>query len=170
MVKLRCHANGSFMVFDRLYKIHDTPSRLFGVLVECLWYFHGADSVKNSYQPCSAAEWATLALAVVLVVLGLPLLVMGVQLALLGGSVYYCLFGAALILAGVLMGLRSLVGPYLYLAACACTWGWAFWEVGLDAWGLLPRLLVPTVLAVAVVLTLPVLYRCKATAQLSKKV
>ncbi|NHO32925.1 glycerol dehydrogenase [Acetobacter fallax] len=119
--------------------------------------------MASIHKPQSAAEWATVLVAVLLVLLGLPLLIMGAQLAMIGGSFYYVLFGAALIAAGGLMLTGSVNGALLYLVAWALTWPWAFWEVGLDGWGLLPRLFGPTLVAIAVALTVPVLRRIGGT-------
>ncbi|GBR06971.1 glycerol dehydrogenase [Acetobacter oeni] len=111
------------------------------------------------HKPRNGAEWATVCVAVLLILLGLPLFIMGIQLAMIGGSFYYVLFGAALIVAGALMLTGSVNGAFLYLAAWALTWPWAFWEVGMDGWGLLPRLFGPTIIAIAVALTIPTLRR-----------
>ncbi|MBO1358720.1 glycerol dehydrogenase [Acetobacter sacchari] len=111
------------------------------------------------HKPASGTEWATLVLAVVVVLLGLPLLIMGAELVALGGSWYYVLFGAAIIAGGVLMLLGRTLGAFVYLAAWLVTWPWAFWEAGLDGWALLPRLFGPTLVAIAVALTIPVLQR-----------
>ncbi|MFT8897257.1 MAG: glycerol dehydrogenase [Acetobacter sp.] len=115
--------------------------------------------METVHRPKSAAEWATFAVAVLIVLLGLPLLIMGAQLAVLGGSLYYVLFGAAIIAGGILMIFGRVAGAFLYLAAWLCTWPWAFWEVGMDGWGLLPRLFGPSLVAIAVLLTIPVLSR-----------
>lgn len=115
--------------------------------------------METVHRPKSAAEWATFAVAVLIVLLGLPLLIMGAQLAVLGGSLYYVLFGATIITGGILMAFGRVAGAFLYLAAWLCTWPWAFWEVGMDGWGLLPRLFGPSLVAIAVLLTIPVLRR-----------
>ncbi|MCH4090300.1 glycerol dehydrogenase [Acetobacter sp.] len=115
--------------------------------------------METVHRPKSASELATLAVAILIVLLGLPLLIMGAQLAVLGGSLYYVLFGAAIIAGGILMAFGRVVGALVYLAAWICTWPWAFWEVGMDGWGLLPRLFGPSLVAVAVLLTIPVLNR-----------
>jgi quinoprotein glucose dehydrogenase len=92
-----------------------------------------------------------------LAVIGLILAIGGIWLAALGGSVYYLLAGLGLIAAGVLMmGGRSL-GAYVYLAVFALTLVWALWEVGLDPWALIPRVVGPLVLAILVLLVLPLL-------------
>lgn len=115
--------------------------------------------METVHRPKSATEWATFAVAVLIVLLGLPLLIMGAQLAVLGGSLYYVLFGSAIIAGGILMVFGRVAGAFLYLAAWLCTWPWAFWEVGMDGWGLLPRLFGPSLVAIAVLLTIPVLRR-----------
>ncbi|MBB2180817.1 glycerol dehydrogenase [Gluconacetobacter tumulicola] len=115
------------------------------------------------YRPRRASEWATCAVAVLLILLGLPLLIMGAELALLGGSLYYVVAGAAIIAGGILMLMGSVAGAFLYLLAWLLTWPWALWEVGFDGWGLLPRVLGPTLIAVLVVLTIPVLRRLQKT-------
>ncbi|MCE2577854.1 hypothetical protein LDL36_04885 [Komagataeibacter sp. FNDCR1] len=48
--------------------------------------------------PQTAGGWATLALAVVIIALGLPLVYMGAELAFLGGSWYYIIVGLAVTL------------------------------------------------------------------------
>lgn len=120
------------------------------------------------YRPRRASEWATCAVAILLVLLGLPLLIMGGQLAMLGGSLYYVLAGAAIIAGGVLMLMGSVAGALLYLLAWLLTWPWALWEVGFDGWGLLPRLFGPTLIAIVVVLTIPVLRGIQKTASAEK--
>ena len=124
--------------------------------------------METVHRPKSAAEWATVVVAVLIILLGLPLLLMGAQLALLGGSLYYVLFGAVIITGGVLMVFGRVAGAFLYLAAWLCTWPWAFWEVGMDGWGLLPRLFGPTLVAIAVLLTIPVLRRIQHATSLRR--
>ncbi|ATU72944.1 glycerol dehydrogenase [Komagataeibacter rhaeticus] len=112
--------------------------------------------------PQTPAGWATLGLAVIIILLGLPLLYMGAELAFIGGSWYYVIVGLAVTVAGLLMAMGRVAGGLLYLAAVAFTWLWALWEVGLDGWGLLPRVFGPTLLALGVLACLPVLKRAEA--------
>ncbi|GAA4487554.1 glycerol dehydrogenase [Gluconacetobacter asukensis] len=95
---------------------------------------------------------------------------MGTELALLGGSLYYILAGTAIIAGGILMLRGSVAGALLYLLAWLLTWPWALWEVGFDGWGLLPRLLGPTLIAVLVVLTIPVLRHLQKIAMAEKDI
>ncbi|HEX6604209.1 MAG TPA: membrane-bound PQQ-dependent dehydrogenase, glucose/quinate/shikimate family [Sphingomicrobium sp.] len=92
-----------------------------------------------------------------LVLIGLILAVGGIWLASLGGSIYYLLAGLGLIASGVLMIGGRPLGAYLYLAVFALTLVWALWEVGLNVWALVPRVIGPAVLAILVFLVLPLL-------------
>lgn len=93
--------------------------------------------------PRTGAPWV---LASLLIAIGLFLLVGGVELALLGGSFYYALTGAAVTVAGALLWRGRRLGMKLYAAMLGWTLAWALWEVGLDGWGLAARLLAPFVL------------------------
>ncbi|AKO05510.1 glucose dehydrogenase [Xanthomonas oryzae pv. oryzicola] len=84
--------------------------------------------------------WLLVAYAVVIAVLGAVLAYEGGRLVAVGGSWYYLIAGIALFLAGVLLALGKRAGLWLFGATLAGTIAWALWEVGLDGWGLLPRL------------------------------
>ena len=92
-----------------------------------------------------------------LVLIGLVLAVGGVWLAALGGSLYYVLAGLALIASGALIVRGRPMGAHLYLATFALTLVWALWEVGLNAWALVPRVVGPAVLAILTLLVLSLL-------------
>jgi quinoprotein glucose dehydrogenase len=89
--------------------------------------------------------------------IGLILAIGGIWLAALGGSIYYLLAGVGLMAAGVLMMGGRPLGAYVYLAVFALTLVWALWEVGLNPWALVPRVVGPMVLAILVLLVLPLL-------------
>lgn len=76
-----------------------------------------------------------------LLLTGLGLLVPGLYLAWLGGSVYYILAGAAVLASGLLVLRRRAAGIWLYAAMLLGTLAWALWESGLDGWALMPRLI-----------------------------
>ncbi|WP_193552174.1 glucose/quinate/shikimate family membrane-bound PQQ-dependent dehydrogenase [Xanthomonas campestris] len=80
------------------------------------------------------------AYSVVLAVLGAALAYEGGRLVAVGGSWYYVLAGIAVLVAGVLLALGKRAGLWLFGATLAATIVWALWEVGLDGWGLIPRL------------------------------
>lgn len=93
--------------------------------------------------PRTGAPWV---LAIVLIAIGVYLFVGGVELAWLGGSLYYVFTGLAVTIAGTLLWNGNRWGMWLYTAMLAWTAVWALWEVGLDGWGLASRLLAPLVL------------------------
>src|SRR6516162_4880289 len=73
-----------------------------------------------------------------LIFVGLTLAISGFYLISLGGSAYYFTFGLLLMVSGALVCRTRASGAWVYLAAFSLTLGWAFWEVGLDVWRLLP--------------------------------
>ena len=93
-------------------------------------------------------------LGVVIAIIGLTLVIGGIQLAILGGSYYYLLTGALMVVSGVLLFLQRLWGAWLYVLIVIGTVVWAIWEVGLNGWALVPRVIAPLVLLVPVILSL----------------
>ena len=104
-------------------------------------------------------EWATVIFGVGLILLGLAIGAGGVWLIVLGGSWYYALAGFGLLMSGLLLTRLSQDGAWLYLIVYLGTWVWTIWEVGLDGWAMVPRLVAPTVLALIMLAILPVLRR-----------
>lgn len=99
-----------------------------------------------------AREWVVILIGAITALLGLVLAAGGAWLLMLGGSFYYLLAGIGLLVSGVLLIRRSILGVWIYVAVFVLTAIWAFWEVRLDAWALVPRLFAPGVLLVAVLL------------------
>jgi quinate dehydrogenase (quinone) len=85
-------------------------------------------------------------LGVLLVLVGLALATGGVVLALRGGSLYYLVAGIVLVLSGVFTWRGRPLGGTLYGWLLLATVAWALLEVGLDRWGLVPRLVMFAVL------------------------
>lgn len=106
-------------------------------------------------SPRPRGGWAAILLGIVFALIGLVLAAGGAWLAILGGSLYYLIAGIALVVAGVLLARRRLLGVWLYVAVFIGTLAWALWEVGLDGWGLVPRLVGPFVLLLLALLVLP---------------
>ncbi len=100
---------------------------------------------------------AALAVGTILALIGLVLAGGGAWLAILGGSLYYLPVGLALIASGVLLIRGRTLGAWLYAAIVVLTVPWAFWESGIDPWALVPRLIAPVVLLIAVLLVVPTL-------------
>ena len=102
---------------------------------------------------------AALILGIVFGLIGLVLTGGGAWLLISGGSPYYLVTGIALIVAGVLLARGRKVGGWLYIVIFAVTLLWAYWEVGLNPWALVPRVVAPLVLLIALQLVWPTLDR-----------
>jgi quinoprotein glucose dehydrogenase len=100
---------------------------------------------------------AATALGAVFFLIGLVLIGGGGWLIFLKGSPYYLLAGLGLAVSGLLLFRRSLMGLWIYLAVYVLTLLWAVWEVGLEGWPLVPRVIAPSVLLLLAILLLPVL-------------
>jgi len=86
------------------------------------------------------------ALAIILGLCGLLLSSQGAELIGVGGSFYYLLAGIILLAVAVLLFIGDKRGAQLYGGFLLFTYLWAFYEVGLDAWQLMPRVAMFTVL------------------------
>lgn len=84
--------------------------------------------------------------AALLAVLAVVFILGGIRLISLGGSFYYLLAGAALLASAALLWRRRPVGSWLYGATLVATLLWGFYEVGIDLWALMPRVLTLAVL------------------------
>ena len=96
-------------------------------------------------------------LGVLLIGIGLVLAIGGGWLLSLGGSFYYLLAGLGLVASGVMLFRLSLLGAWIYIAVFILTVLWALWEVGLNGWALVPRVVAPAVLLILVIAALPAL-------------
>ena len=113
--------------------------------------------MSPSPKPHGLAGGLIAALGVVLALIGLVLTGGGGWLIAVGGSWYYLLAGLGLIASGVLLVMGRLLGAWIYIGVFLLTLIWALWEVGLDGWGLLPRVVAPAVLLAFVLAALPAL-------------
>lgn len=91
-------------------------------------------------------RWPVIASAILVGVLGLVFAGLGGWLAVLGGTLYYAVAGVVLLVVAFLLVRGRLAGVRLYAALLAGTTVWALWEVGLDGWALIPRLVAPALL------------------------
>src|SRR5206468_7798054 len=82
---------------------------------------------------------ARVIVAALIGLVGLWLFGFGGYLALLGGSFYHVLAGAALLASAILLLLGKAEALVIYAALIVITIIWAMWEVGLDFWQLAPR-------------------------------
>lgn len=100
-------------------------------------------------NPAAGARMRLLApriLAVLIALIGAVLTVGGVQLALLGGSLYYVITGLACLASAFFLFTGRMLGVWIFAAMLAWTLVWAIWEVGFDGWSLMPRLVGPFVI------------------------
>ena len=104
-----------------------------------------------------AGGWAVVALGVILGLIGLTLTIGGAWLVVLKGSPYYVLAGLGLLASGVMLVRLRALGAWIYIGVFVVTVLWALWEVGLNGWALVPRIIAPAVLLVLVLAALPVL-------------
>lgn len=103
--------------------------------------------------------WAGRCVGGLLGLLGLVLALGGGWLLALGGSAYYVLAGLALLASGVLLWRGSSWGVALYAVVFLATLVWAVWEVGLNGWALVPRVVAPAVIMALVLAIFPTLRR-----------
>lgn len=91
-----------------------------------------------------------------LLIIGLLLLMGGIQLLTLHGSPYYVLCGAALCASALLLWRRRGEGVLLLVLLVCATASWAVWEVGFSGWTLWPR--IGLLIALAAVILCPPLW------------
>jgi quinoprotein glucose dehydrogenase len=101
------------------------------------------------------AGWAAFILALVLAVIGLVLAVGGIWLAVLGGSFYYLLAGAALLASAYFIANGQSPGAWIYIVTFVVSVLWGFVEVGLNGWALVPRIVAPLILLIWVIAIFP---------------
>ncbi|WP_265502168.1 glucose dehydrogenase [Paracoccus beibuensis] len=106
--------------------------------------------------------WLPVALGVVVLVFGAPIFAGGIWLAVLGGSWYYIFAGIGLLLTAIFLFRRSMTAVWIYLLTFFGTVAWAIWEVGMDPWYQVPRLVAPAVVLLLVLALIPVLRRQSA--------
>lgn len=90
--------------------------------------------------------------AVIFIFTAAGYLVGGIQLVLVGGSPYYLLAGLVLLVCAVLLWRRVSWVSWVYALLLIATLGWSLWEVGIDPWALLPRIVLLAVLGLLLLL------------------
>jgi len=100
--------------------------------------------------------YAVVALAVALLVLGVPLFVGGVWLMILTGGLFFMLAGAGLCLTAYFLFQKSVIAIWVYLLTFAGTLYWTLSSA--DDWAAqIPWLIAATVILLLLLFTLPVL-------------
>ncbi|MDB5581230.1 MAG: quinate dehydrogenase [Bradyrhizobium sp.] len=85
-------------------------------------------------------RWAYWILSTLTALFGLYFLIAGGYLAMLGGSLYFCLAGIALLGAGVFLWRGYMTGVWLYALTLIVSAVWAIADAGWDFWPLFSRL------------------------------
>lgn len=126
----------------------------------------GVSRSNDQAQPVVGGKWrvATIVLALILGLFGMALFGGGVWLMALGGSWYYGLAGAGCVVTAVLLWRQRRSAIYLFGVIWGLTVIWALWEVGLNWWGLVPRLVAMTVILLLILILSPALRRAVRTA------
>ena len=86
-------------------------------------------------------------LVLVLALVGFALVYGGMELLLLGGSLYYLCSGLAILLVAWMSWNRNPAAVVSYLVLLISTVIWSIYEVGYDVWALIPRIVAPTFFA-----------------------
>ncbi|MGS1015567.1 membrane-bound PQQ-dependent dehydrogenase, glucose/quinate/shikimate family [Allosphingosinicella humi] len=102
-------------------------------------------------------NWGVVIVGVIVALIGLILAIGGGWLVALGGSPYYLVTGVAMLISGWLLIRGNPLGGWIYGAVFVWTVLWAFWEVGTNGWALVPRVIAPIVLLLAVLAVMPLL-------------
>jgi quinoprotein glucose dehydrogenase len=100
-------------------------------------------------------SWAATILAFVMALIGIVLTIGGAWLASLGGSIYYFIAGIAMLASAWLLFKGRLLGGWIYLGLFVLSAIWGFTEARGNAWAMVPWLVAPVVLLIAVLLVMP---------------
>ena len=104
----------------------------------------------KSLRQIFPAPLVALIVGIVVALIALILIIGGAWLAVLGGSPYYFVAGVAMLASGLLLMRGQRIGGWIYAAVVFFTLIWALWEVGGNGWALVPRVVAPLVLLIAV--------------------
>ncbi len=102
----------------------------------------------------------------VFALLGAVILGLAAYLMTQGGSLFYIVMGAGVIVSGVLLMRRKRAGLTVYATTLLLTLAWSLWEVGIDKWQMIPR--GGLLAALGLWLTLPVVTRGLRTPGISE--
>ncbi|MGE8442774.1 MAG: membrane-bound PQQ-dependent dehydrogenase, glucose/quinate/shikimate family [Comamonas testosteroni] len=97
-------------------------------------------------------RWYWLAVALLMLLMGLYMTIGGGVLLGKGGSWYFVLMGLALLTSATLLLARRRAGAHVYALAFVLTLVWAWWDAGWEFWPLVSRLMVFAVLGLLVAL------------------
>jgi len=140
-----------------LFSFGLSPHRLCSTWDSSLLFFYYLiqDSFYMNSSHSSGCRWPLYVVGALTALFGLALLVGGVYLATLGGSLYFSLMGAATFIAGILIILRRVSGAWLFALAFLATIAWSLWDAGLDFWPLVSRLFAFACIGLLIALVTP---------------
>src|SRR3954468_16180713 len=100
-------------------------------------------------------SWAATILAFVMALIGIVLTLGGAWLVSLGGSPYYVIAGVLMLVSAWLLFRGRLLGGWIYVGLFILSVIWGFAEARGNAWAMVPWLVAPLVLLIAVLLVMP---------------
>lgn len=104
--------------------------------------------MDNEIRP-GARPWI---ICIIVLIIGLALTGGGVWLLTLGGSAYYLVAGLALLLSAGLLWAKRSAAQWVMALVLIATLAWSLYEAGLNFWQLEPRLVIPAVLGILLLL------------------
>ena len=103
------------------------------------------------------SRWAAILLSIVMALIGIVLTGGGVWLVGLGGSPYYLIAGLLLLASAWFLFRGRILGAWIYIGSFILSAVWGFAESRGNAWAMIPWLIAPLVLLIAVLLVMPTL-------------
>jgi quinoprotein glucose dehydrogenase len=102
-------------------------------------------------------KWVAAILSIIMALIGIVLAAGGAWLLILGGSPYYLIVGIGLFASAWFLFRGRLLGGWIYLGLFILSAIWGFAEARGNAWAIIPWLVAPLVLLIAVLLVMPTL-------------
>src|SRR5690349_21927724 len=101
------------------------------------------------------SRWAAILLSIVMALIGIVLTGGGAWLLVLGGSPYYLIAGLLMLASAWFLFRGRLLGGWIYVGLFILSALWGFAEARGNAWAMIPWLIAPLVLLIAVLLVMP---------------
>jgi quinoprotein glucose dehydrogenase len=102
-------------------------------------------------------SWSAIILSIVIATIGVTLTIGGGWLLSLGGSPYYLIAGVLMLASALSLFRGRMLGAWIYIGTFVLSAIWGFAEARGNAWAMIPWLVAPLVLLVAVLLVMPTL-------------
>jgi quinoprotein glucose dehydrogenase len=109
------------------------------------------------WESAMKRSWAATVVAILLALIGIILTIGGAWLVALGGSIYYLIAGIGLLASAWFLFRGRILGGYIYVGLFLLSAIWGFAESRGNAWAMIPWLIAPLVLLIAVLLIMPTL-------------